>query len=413
MKMSAIGLQKTEHAKNILSSPIRFNEVLLADGMAWTLFGLAQQEGLLYTKKGEGFSGRPPSERDKQAVLSLFVLFDKLIVHDYTHDTGTYRFPDLEREGMLEVIAAFESSERPVPLESSWKPSKFDPRLKAPRSHRQSLALVRDYKPLIIDRLMSASATYDATIAVKLNISRRVYYSELLDLAIGYVTGNTTLLRTNLIEQKLSRRFLNQIKREFFDFGELISPANAILLLSLVFAEEIGVIREISVTRNLGVATRHYSRASKIAFSNNGGFTTDATQIPKTFGLVRSVLHEEGHFFPQIENITHALKLRKNPNLRAFKEQLREFHIQLVNGDKEALGKIRKEVKRAKTVLERTGKWDAALRWLTYISLPAGVVEGLLGGAPIAGTSLAVMSAAGAATNARAFKKNQWVMFGM
>lgn len=81
---------------------ISFDKVLVTDGMAWTLFGLAQKEGLLYTAQGEGFSGRSPRRRERQAALSLILLFDKLIVHDLSPGTGSYRLPDLERDGVLE-----------------------------------------------------------------------------------------------------------------------------------------------------------------------------------------------------------------------------------------------------------------------------------------------------------------------
>jgi hypothetical protein len=96
-----------------------------------------------------------------------------------------------------------------------------------------------------------------------------------------------------------------------------------------------------------------------------------------------------------------------------FKEQLWECHEQLARGDRDALEGVRKEAGRAKRVLERTAKWNLALRWLTCISLPAGLVESLLGGAPILGTSLAVMSVAGTVGASRASRQDEWVLFGL
>ena len=210
---------------------------------------------------------------------------------------------------------------------------------------------------------------------------------------------------------------LKEIKGELFDFGKLgdgvYSPINATLLMAIIFADELAIIQEISASRRVGVATRHYTRASSFTPEQGGHFSIDPSQVPRSFGLVRSILNEEGHFFPKIESISHALKLRKNPSLRAFRAQLREFHVQLASGDRQAIEEIRKEVKQAKQALERAGKWNLCLRWLTYISLPAGTVEALLGGIPIVGTSLAVLSVAGTAANTHATHKNQWVMFGM
>lgn len=369
---------------------------------------MAQQEGLLYTKDGEGFTGRLPRRRDRQAALSLLVLFDKLLVHD--HSPGTFRLPDLERDGVLEIVAASEPMAKVAPLRSSWKPSKTDPRKTPPLSLRRDLALVQTYKPLIVDRLMSVRSDFESHMVRILGISRRTYNNEFLDLAINYALGNRALLRNNLIERALPRKLLDEMKRELFDFqkrGELLSETNARLVAALVFAEEIAVIKELSATRGLGVASRHYTRGT------DQGFTVDPSQVPHSFGLIRSVLHEEGHFFPEIQSIGHALRLRKNPHLRAFKEQFREFHNQLASGDSEALEKVRKDVGRAKRALERKAKWGLALRWLTYISLPAGLAESLLVGAPIVGTSLAVMSTAGTIGIERASRQNEWVLFGV
>ena len=71
------------------TSDISFDKVLVTDGIAWALFGLAQKEGLLYTAQGEGFSGRLPSRRERQAALSLILLFDKLLVHDLSPGSGS------------------------------------------------------------------------------------------------------------------------------------------------------------------------------------------------------------------------------------------------------------------------------------------------------------------------------------
>ena len=63
---------------------IRFDEVLATDALAWTLFGMAQRGGFLYTAVGEGFCDRPAKPKDRQAVLRLLVLFDKAVVKDLT-----------------------------------------------------------------------------------------------------------------------------------------------------------------------------------------------------------------------------------------------------------------------------------------------------------------------------------------
>lgn len=393
---------------------ISFDNVLVADGMAWTLFGMGQQEGLLYTAQGEGFSGRLPSPKDRQAVLSLLLLFDKLVIHDMTG--GTLRLPDLERHGLLEIIASDEPSTKAAPMKSAWKPTKTDTRPAPPVLLRRDLTLLQAYKPLIINRLMSRPMKFDSLMARRLGISRREYLSEFLDLSVNYITGNATDLQDNIIEQNVPAWLLNEIKKELFDFqsrGEVVCPTNVTLIVALLSANELAVIQELSAARGLGVATRYYTRIGTGSPRSSDMFSADPSQVPRSFGLVRSILHEEGYFFPRIESIAHALKLRKDPHLRAFKEQLCQFHVQLVSGDHDRLAEVRNEVKQAKLALERTGKWNLGLRWLTYLSVPAGLAECLLGGPPIIGSSLAVASAVGTAASTRTSKHNEWVLFGM
>jgi hypothetical protein len=248
-----------------------------------------------------------------------------------------------------------------------------------------------------------------------LKISRRAYYADFLAFAIAYSTGNEREAKSTILAQALPSKLLRRISRELFDFqcrGENLGPTNATLCVALTFATEIATIIELSTARRIGVATHHYARLPRTIAESQPGFSTDPSAVPRSFGVVRNILTEEGGFLPEIQNIEHALRLRSSPHLKAFKARFREFHSQLVTGDLDAVRKIRAEVTAARRALRRAEHWDRGLRWLSYISLPAGIVESLLGGAPIAGTSLAVMSAAGSAATTRMHDKNHWALFG-
>jgi hypothetical protein len=115
---------------------------------------------------------------------------------------------------------------------------------------------------------------------------------------------------------------------------------------------------------------------------------------------------------PRIEGIKHALSLRKDPHLKAVREQLKLFHSSLSAGDRNAVAEARREIQKTRQKLERRSRWDRALRWLTYLSVPVGVAESLIWSVPIAGTSLSVIGAAGTAASRSIEKKNEWVLFG-
>ncbi len=115
---------------------------------------------------------------------------------------------------------------------------------------------------------------------------------------------------------------------------------------------------------------------------------------------------------PRIDGIKHALLLRKDPHLKAIREELKVLHGGLTAGDKIAILEASREIQRSRRALKRRANWDRALAWLTYMSVPVGVAEALMGSPPIIGTSVSIIGAAGIATVRRIEKKNEWVLFG-
>ena len=115
---------------------------------------------------------------------------------------------------------------------------------------------------------------------------------------------------------------------------------------------------------------------------------------------------------PRIDGIKHALLLRKNPYLKAMREQLRVFHSGLTVGDPIAILEAKREIQKARRALKRRSGWDKALTWLTYMCVPVGVAEILRGDPPIVGTAVSIIHAAGTAAARRVKKKNEWALFG-
>ena len=396
---------------------MNFEDVIVSDGMAWSLFGQAGKERLLYVAPGVDTTIRPPSPSVRQAVLALLVLFDKLTVHDLSSDGVQFRIPSLESEGIVDIVAAGEPRTRTKPIETRWTPSKADPRPKAGTALRRSLVLVNEYRPLVVSRLMSRPNEFATVVSKTLQISRRRYYNDLLDLATAYIAGDTARVKETLLARSLPKDLFREITREMFDFEhrgkDNIGPTNVSLLIALIAANEIGAVAEISAERGIGVASLYYGNIGRpLPSADAATFASEVSSVSRTFSLIRSVLHEEGRFFPRIESVQHALTLRKDPHLSAFREQLKRFHEQLSAGDPQGIVKVRAEVRKARRILERARSWELALRWITYMSLPAGLAESIMGAPPVVGTSLGIASVLGTASSTRAVTKSQWALFG-
>src|SRR6266850_4639170 len=138
----------------------------------------------------------------------------------------------------------------------------------------------------------------------------------------------------------------------------------------------------------------------------------NALDLAKGFCLLRCALHEEGRYFPKIDSIKSALALRKDPHLRALKEQLFLFHSHLPVGDGKTLIQLRREVRKAKDALERTKTWGKRLDWSTYISLPVSVVGLLNPFGSVIGMFLSILSIWDNKRIKQSRRKNEWVLFG-
>ena len=118
-----------------------FTRVLLTDKIAWELFGLAARERMLYSSDAEESTPTPKHGAVSQRALSFLVLFDNVIIHDFSH--GAFRIPDLEGEGILQVITRGQPARAVAPLRTRWRLGPLRNRRRPPASLLRSLRLFK------------------------------------------------------------------------------------------------------------------------------------------------------------------------------------------------------------------------------------------------------------------------------
>jgi hypothetical protein len=299
-------------------------------------------------------------------------------------------------------------------LSTTWRKGFLGLRGRPPKQLLQSLFLVQQFRPLVVNRLLEGRDPSDSRIAKFLGVSRRQYINRLIDYALANIPGDKAAIHDNVLAEVLPDDILNVIFEQLIDFtsrSEALSSPQIILLMAIFFAQEIAVIQSLSSQLGLGVATDHYGEKFRSEPALRGK-QLDAMAAAHQFLILRAALVDEGRFMPRIQGIKHALALRRDPYLKAIREQLKVFHSGLTSGDRNAVVEARREIQLARQNLERRAGWDRALRYLAYLSLPVGIAESLFWNVPIAGTALSVIGAAGAATARRIETKNEWVLFG-
>jgi hypothetical protein len=385
-----------------------FTHVLLTDKIAWELFGLAARERMLYSSDPKSNTPVPQRGIVSQRTLSLFVLFDKIIVHDFSD--GDFRIPDLENDGSVQVIAR-ETPVHPVePLPTRWKRGPLHNRRRTPASLLRSLRLLKEERTLVIDRLLSVRSDWQGSLASALHLSRRGFLIAFFDYALACVEGDNEVLRKSILN-RLPDDILAHWTRQLFDFqskDELMDEFTALMVFAIAFADEIRIIQELSEHLRVGVATEHYrSKYTPRALA------LDPRSAADHFVVLRAVLAEDRGALPRIRDIRHALALRRDPNLRSLREMLAEFHKSVQSGDATVVASARREVARAKRAMTRRQQWQRGLDWVTYLALPVAIAEALTGAPPIAGTSLSVLGATGTAIASRTKRRNRWVLFNL
>jgi hypothetical protein len=172
-----------------------FTRVLLTDSLAWELFGLAARERLLYISD----SDEPPTPRLgklSQRTLSLLVLFDKVIVHDFSK--GSFRVPDLENEGAIQVMARSSPVGQVEPLSTQWRLGPLGSRKRPPRSLLRSLRVLKEERPLVIGRLLTTKSDWERSLATALGVSRPRFLNAFFDYAVACVEGDQAVIQENI-----------------------------------------------------------------------------------------------------------------------------------------------------------------------------------------------------------------------
>ncbi len=387
-----------------------FRRVLATDRLSSELFATAAKDRLLFLRNRR--TELPPTSGGlaRQRALSLLVLFDQILIHE--DGPGNLRIPDLEQEGIVKIIPATEPSGRDVsPLSTTWRRS--DSRGVPPKALLRSLARIRQQGPLVANRLVGLNLEFVNFVAKKAGVSRRTFIEKLLDFATAYVQGHDAILDQHPLNELLPKSFIKSMQKDLFRFEEIrggLNAVNSILLAATMVADEIATIKELSAAHKAPVATENYGKAFRSAPALKG-LALDAVCAANRFLILQSALSNRESRMPYIDGIKHALSLRKDPYLKSMREHLMVFNGGLTVGDLVAVSAAAREIQKARQALNRRSTFDRTLAWLSYITVPTGIAESLIGSS-IVGMSLSVIGAVGTLSARRIQSKNEWALFG-
>lgn len=399
-----------------------FGSAILSDRYLHNLLHQADMEGYLASDAPYTPIQSWIDERLIQEALAHLIVFDELLMLS-TYDEGDSLLPHvpvLEDEGLLRVLPISSGAGREI--DHSDTRAVAEGFYKHAR-HLESYASVR---PFVLNRLVRQITEHgDVGLGFLESLSEAtgLSFEKAVSAVLDYCTYGWLDLRDGTDRQKKIKQLLGSQVTELIDElkGEAArsqahesGSVNRILemILSEQFASE-DVLRliDVSIREGAGVASFEYNGPWG-QWERPSVWQADTTHTSHTFCLIRCALEEEGRYFPRIDGIKHALTLRRDPNLRALKSQILLFREHLGLGDREALARIRGEIREASRSLEIAGVIDTAETWATVVSLPVAAAEMLTYGGSVAGTILSVFSVAALAMSSSLRSGRQWVFFG-
>jgi hypothetical protein len=236
----------------------------------------------------------------------------------------------------------------------------------------------------------------------------------MLDHALALYRRDKLGLRTSPIRKWATSRAIALVDKELRNppslDGSIFAPFEYMVQILMLTATFVRDYQKISHDHEAIIASHELT-----GLSGDTGVIQERIapqEATRRFRLVRCAVEEEGLCLPRIAGIRDALSLRRDPNWSAFRRQLLLFVEHFAKGDRDAVAELRQEIRKANRGLARANRVHRALRWATYASLPIGVAESFLLGAPIGGIALTVFSVAGTTAADILQRRYDWVLFG-
>lgn len=177
------------------------SRVILADKLAYALWGQAVSEDELAPGGLDELTAAARRSRLRQEALALLVLFDEVIVPPT--GGGVFSVPRLEDAGVLTVLPEADLAIEKDFQESGWYRSRDQ------AAFRSMLERTFPLRPLVLDYLMKQDVELVSTLARSLCHTRRTIYNSMLDFAYHFAVDDADALARNLLTQELPEHIVN------------------------------------------------------------------------------------------------------------------------------------------------------------------------------------------------------------
>lgn len=379
-------------------------KVILAENFRDGFLGQALTEGLIDVEPDEkDIAYRYRRSRFKSSALELFLLYDKIIIPDQgAYFTFKDRFP-------LEYVEIVRTSEyiQNVFSNSDWYLNRDK------EAFRKALSLVVEHKHFVLPKFVEFQNEFFSYTAKVIGFRKIDLISSFIDFAYHYYSGNEKSFAENPLHEALGKDLTDLFVSELesSEPRDGLNSVDTMLFGAMIYAERISDIQNLSEEYEAPVATRILGD-NRYAFNGHTNTKEPSTRL-QDLKVVRQVFTDANMEIPLPSNLAEAIKIKKDPNFKAFRERLCEFQRLMAAGDIRNSTDILKEVRKAQEYLRLSGRVRKGLKVTTYAAIPIAVVESvLMGTLPFVSMTSSIIATVGTAVSDILDRKNSWILFG-
>lgn len=340
--------------------------------------------------------------RHQTASLQMFLLFEEVVL--VNPDILGYEYKRLENTGFFKVIS--------IENESAFSGSlKWDGKL-------VEQAII--YKDIIVSSLIKKTDKVTKYYLKKYRLSTKQFWSTVFDMCFleSYDTIKSEYLAKVqfFIEDKAKETLTLRGNYEFWRnnvFGPkmiydqlCLAHYQMVLMATGTFLKmlEFSSFNDCVLLQKEFDITKGYSRYSKRELLSGNDILHGYQIVRVTYEKLISAL-------PKLSSIEDVLRMKdkRRKEIRRLRQVI--FHLESeIKGNKhKRITKVAKDIAKASRELSRGLTLSKVSKWTTYLSLPIGVVESLLGIPPVLGLSVGLLGVSSTYNCNEIEKNNSWI----
>jgi hypothetical protein len=149
----------------------------------------------------------------------------------------------------------------------------------------------------------------------------------------------------------------------------------------------------------------NFRRVPKISAGN------PLTAFDSNASVALGIYLNESLSIPKIATLEDVLKLRNDQRIKFFRNKIFQWCEKLRAGNLGSEEEIRREIREANAAIEDIGKYKKVAMWMTFLSVPVGIVE-LLTGLPISLLTFTPLGVVIEIANLVKERQYRWLLFG-